>query len=73
MKHGHVTPNPDGSVARCGGPALCSVCARELANLNRETLPSSSTDVELKVPTFSFGTTAVIRHLPNGRSEGTGH
>lgn len=29
--HGHVTPNPDGSRARCGGPSICSVCARELA------------------------------------------
>lgn len=29
--HGHVKPNPDGSKARCGGPALCSECARELA------------------------------------------
>jgi len=27
--HGHVKPNPDGSKARCGGPALCAVCARE--------------------------------------------
>jgi hypothetical protein len=31
MSHGHVKPNPDGSVARCGGPALCSVCAKEQA------------------------------------------
>jgi Family of unknown function (DUF6085) len=31
--HGHVIPNPDGSKARCGGPVLCSVCARELATL----------------------------------------
>lgn len=30
--HGHVTPNPDGTKARCGGPAICEVCARELAN-----------------------------------------
>lgn len=29
--HGHVTPNPDGSKARCGGPAICSACAKELA------------------------------------------
>lgn len=29
--HGHVTPNADGSKARCGGPAICSVCALELA------------------------------------------
>jgi hypothetical protein len=28
--HGHVNPNPDGSKARCGGPAICPVCAREL-------------------------------------------
>lgn len=27
--HGHVTPNADGSKARCGGPAICSQCARE--------------------------------------------
>ncbi len=29
--HGHVTPRPDGAKARCGGPALCPECARELA------------------------------------------
>ncbi len=31
MGHGHVVPNSDGSRARCGGPAMCSVCAGELA------------------------------------------
>lgn len=29
MTHGHVTPNPDGSKARCGGPALCAECRAE--------------------------------------------
>jgi hypothetical protein len=29
--HGHVTPNADGSKARCGGPALCRECALELS------------------------------------------
>lgn len=29
MGHGWVTPNEDGSKARCGGPAICSVCWRE--------------------------------------------
>lgn len=32
-KHGHVTPRADGTKARCGGPAICSVCAAELAAL----------------------------------------
>lgn len=32
--HGHVTPRADGAKARCGGPALCSECARELAALS---------------------------------------
>lgn len=34
MGHGHVIPNKDGSVARCGGPAICSECAREQAAEN---------------------------------------
>lgn len=29
--HGHVTPNADGSVASCGGSAICRECAIELA------------------------------------------
>lgn len=32
MKHGHVTRNEDGIIARCGGPAICSQCALELAS-----------------------------------------
>lgn len=30
-RHGHVVPRPDGVKARCGGPAICPVCAREAA------------------------------------------
>ncbi|MGF6641837.1 hypothetical protein [Paraburkholderia sp. MM6662-R1] len=29
--HGHVRPRADGAKARCGGPALCPACQRELA------------------------------------------
>lgn len=29
MFHGHVFPNDDGSVARCGGRGLCPICAHE--------------------------------------------
>lgn len=31
--HGHVRPRPDGARARCGGPAICSVCAKEAAQV----------------------------------------
>jgi hypothetical protein len=31
MNHGHVTPNADGSKARCGGPGICPVCSQEAA------------------------------------------
>lgn len=31
--HGHVVSNLDGSKARCGGPALCHVCAKEQAEV----------------------------------------
>lgn len=30
--HGHVKPNPDGSLAHCGGPGICDVCSREAAS-----------------------------------------
>lgn len=29
MNHGHVTPNTDGSKARCGGPGVCTECSLE--------------------------------------------
>lgn len=29
--HGHVTPNADGSLARCGGPGICVECSVEFA------------------------------------------
>lgn len=32
--HGHVTPNADGSRARCGGPNLCKVCQQERAAID---------------------------------------
>lgn len=42
MGHGWVTPNPDGSKARCGGPTLCDVCRRELAAREFQALPPES-------------------------------
>lgn len=44
--HGHVIPNADGSKKRCGGPAICSVCALEQAGQPRPvTGPAVTTDV----------------------------
>lgn len=34
--HGHVTPNPDGSRARCGGPGLCGQCSAELVQAQKQ-------------------------------------
>jgi hypothetical protein len=31
--HGHVVPRADGALARCGGPAICRICAEELRGL----------------------------------------
>lgn len=37
MGHGHVTPNADGSKARCGGPGFCSICNAEREAVRRQT------------------------------------
>lgn len=34
--HGHVFPRPDGVKARCGGPAICPVCAQDLGALQAD-------------------------------------
>jgi hypothetical protein len=44
-KHGHVTPNPDGSKARCGGPRICPVCAFELAEQSKNQKVSKLADI----------------------------
>lgn len=51
--HGHVTPRPDGVLARCGGPALCSVCARELAQ--KMSLEKREKTPEAEAPTVGSG------------------
>lgn len=50
MGHGHVIPNKDGSLARCGGPAICSECAYELGSIkpdgNIHTMPTNKKHFE---------------------------
>lgn len=41
--HGHVVPRPDGLVARCGGPALCSACRDELDEAGTAALAAALT------------------------------
>ena len=36
--HGHVYPRADGTRARCGGPMLCSECARDFVEKNQALL-----------------------------------
>lgn len=36
MSHGHVVPNLNGILSRCGGPSVCSVCAQEFMNATLE-------------------------------------
>ena len=43
--HGHVNPREDGVRARCGGPKMCSECAKDLANKTSQ----SSEDSQMQV------------------------
>jgi len=45
--HGHVFPRPDGMKARCGGPAMCSECAKDLAR-------KYASEVEASVPLSTY-------------------
>lgn len=62
MGHGHVTPNEDGSVARCGGPALCDACALELAELNRARTDTFLAGVRDKLERYGVVVQAVVPH-----------
>lgn len=46
--HGWVTPNPDGAKARCGGPAICSACALELAQQQSHAAREATAGARLK-------------------------
>lgn len=51
LRHGHVVPNPNGLVARCGGPALCSHCRLEerveLARIAGEQVEMQAVQIEM--------------------------
>jgi len=62
MGHGHVTPNEDGSIARCGGPALCDACALELAELNRARTDEFLAGVRDKLDRYGVIVQGVVPH-----------
>lgn len=45
--HGHVWPRPDGMVARCGGAAICSQCAKDQAQVAAEAAKQERADEEM--------------------------
>lgn len=48
--HGWVIPNPNGAVARCGGPGLCGQCAIEKRALEIWRLRQSAAPVQRIYP-----------------------
>jgi hypothetical protein len=46
--HGHVRPHPKGLKARCGGPAICPQCAKELGGLSPGELRTYADQLEGK-------------------------
>ena len=55
QSHGHVTPNADGSRARCGGPTICKVCMAELAQLQAKSAPAEPSREAVERWAFSVG------------------
>jgi hypothetical protein len=59
--HGHVFPRPDGVKARCGGPAMCSVCAADAARKVAISAITSSPAALTQPPTPQAPAVAVQR------------
>ena len=74
--HGHVTPNADGSKARCGGPGICFSCSKERGDmvvdmidyryLNLDTEQFVDSQEELVKQIGIGGTIANYLHYPKG-------
>jgi hypothetical protein len=74
--HGHVYPNPDGSLARCGGPLICSKCALDLARKQGAVVPSSKLRVagfELRIENIRITLCEDPEHIALDRDGEGGH
>lgn len=61
MNHGHVTPNANGSKARCGGPGICPECSLEKAQLEGAYLGS----IPIYQPKRESDQSSWEKHLPS--------
>lgn len=74
--HGHVWERPDGMKARCGGPAMCSECAKDQANWQGNSTPSPTaalTPEQLKPCPFCGGHANGVYWSPSGARNGQLH
>ena len=52
--HGHVRPRPDGALRQCGGPGICPVCNREVAEVRRLFSKPEPSRSPVKIPALTF-------------------
>lgn len=64
--HGHVYPREDGVRARCGGPACCHECARDLARQQQERAEKKPEIVTTAVLRFRNGSELHLRRHRRG-------
>jgi Lar family restriction alleviation protein len=60
--HGHVFPRPDGVKAKCGGPAVCAVCAVDLVKQKADAGHAATTPASEPLPCPFCGGSARIAY-----------
>lgn len=71
--HGQVTPNPDGSKARCGGPSVCPLCTVEFAEKHHARTQALSAIPNLSKPGIAplteYDVRRIVAEMVTGRAE----
>lgn len=70
--HGHVFPNANGAVARCGGPALCRDCSLEqdIKDLQQQTSTMANLrqeNAKLQLAEHAFKTEIILLKDENAK------
>lgn len=66
--HGHVTPNADGRVAKCGGPGLCEVCQREQDDVSAKSQDAKYEAVSLVLERADHYSAAFAHGVQSGQT-----